>query len=282
MEKTFQIGDFCFKVQYPDSIHPPKNFLLFETDSPNEYTYMIEICESFPEIKGQFVVQRPDLIVYDNQGLEVRLLGVKGIEGHYACYIEEQNNTAHIYLNPERLKGLSIDPMFTSLFALEKQMLKKHQLVLHCAYVCHDGKAILFSAPSETGKTTQANLWEKYMNSKTINGDRALLKKNHHQWIAQGWPVCGSSEVCHHIQTPVKAIVMLKQGPANHVEKLTPAQSFTQLYSQMTINKWQVKDHMKAMDLIDQIIKDVPIYGLTCTISKEAVEVLAVALKIAQ
>ncbi|WP_370839368.1 hypothetical protein [Intestinibacter bartlettii] len=33
-------------------------------------------------------------------------------------------------------------------------------------------KGILFSAPSGTGKSTQADLWEKYENAEIINGDR--------------------------------------------------------------------------------------------------------------
>ena len=55
---------------------------------------------------------------------------------------------------------MHIDPMFTSLLALERRLVKKNSMILHCAYVEYQGEAILFSAPSETGKTTQANLWK--------------------------------------------------------------------------------------------------------------------------
>lgn len=283
MIKNFQIGDFCFSIDYPDEIVPPKNFLLFETGKNNPtYHYQLEICDTFPEIQGQIITQRADLVVFNHNGLEARLLGVKGIEGYYAYYQEETEHSAHIYLHATRIQGLHIDPMFTSLLALEKQMLKRNQLILHCAYLRHGDEAILFSAPSETGKSTQANLWEKYMGSQTINGDRALLTKKKQQWFALGWPVCGSSEICHNIETPIKAIVMLSQAPSNFIETLSPAKAFTQLYSQITINKWQVQDHMKAMAIIDQIIADIPIYHLGCTISKEAVDVLADALQIKQ
>ena len=77
----------------------------------------------------------------------------------------------------DELRDLHIDPLFTSLLALERRLVRKDQMVLHCAYVEYRGEAILFSAPSETGKTTQAGLWEKYRGSRTVNGDRSLLGK---------------------------------------------------------------------------------------------------------
>ena len=69
---------------------------------------------------------------------------------------------AEIVLVRDEIKELHIDPVFTSLLALERRLVKKDSMVLHCAYVEYKGEAVLFSAPSETGKTTQANLWEKY------------------------------------------------------------------------------------------------------------------------
>ena len=157
----------------------------------------------------------------------------------------------------------------------ERRLVRKDQMVLHCAYVEYRGEAILFSAPSETGKTTQAGLWEKYRGSRTVNGDRSLLGKKEGRWIAQGWPVCGTSEVCHNEAIPIKAVIMLSQAKENRAEKLKPGQAFPLLYSQITVNKWNMQDHLHTMDLIDSFLREVPVYHLGCTISEEAVECLA-------
>ena len=146
------------------------------------------------------------------------------------------SDKARVLLARDRIQGLHIDPVFTSLLALERRLIARDSLILHCAYMVYQGEDILFSAPSETGKTTQANLWEKYRGSRTVNGDRALLGKRKGRWTAQGWPVCGTSEVCHNEEFPIRAVVMLSQAKENQAQQLPPGRSFPLLYSQITVN----------------------------------------------
>lgn len=272
MNKQFQIGKFCFQLRYTDLIAPPPNFMLFEnTNVTPEYTYDIVLVKDFPDPEGQIIAKREDLLVYQQHTLENRLIGVKGIQGYYAYYQEISKNSARVLVDQKQMKDLNIDPVFTSLLALERRMLPLDNMVLHCAYVSYRGEAILFSAPSETGKTTQANLWEQYRGSRTINGDRALLGQVDGRWAAQGWPVCGTSEICHNLTVPVRAIVMLEQGKEDTVRRLGAAEAFPLLYSQLTVNRWNRSGSIHAMDLMDSILKEVPIYLLRCTISEESV-----------
>ena len=285
MDSVFQIGDFTFRLCCPLEVMPPENFMKFErstetlllgTQKTAEYVYNIEVSDGFPQIEGKIIAQRPDLIVFcrvtaQGEWLESRLIGVKGNPEYYACYQEVSENCAKITLVRERIAEMHIDPIFTSLLALERRLVQKDSMILHCAYVEYQGEAILFSAPSETGKTTQANLWEKYRGSRTVNGDRSLLGKIDGRWNAQGWPVCGTSEVCNNEALPVKAVVMLSQAKENKAEKLTPGHAFPLLYSQITVNKWNREDHIHTMDLIEDFLGSVPVIHLGCTISEEAV-----------
>ena len=209
MDRIFQIGDFVFRLCCPEEITPPENFMKFECESDSfEYTYQIKVSNTLPDPEGKLIAQRPDLTVFrcetgQGESLECRLIGVKGNPEYYACYREVSENCAEVTLVGDRIAELHIDPMFTSLLALERRLVKKDSMILHCAYVEYQGEAILFSAPSETGKTTQANLWEKYRGSRTVNGDRSLLGKIDDRWTAQGWPVCGTSEVCNNEAVPI-------------------------------------------------------------------------------
>lgn len=258
---------------------PPPNFMIFKTEERTpEYNYFITLADSLPAPAGNLITKRADIEIFDNRGLESRLLGVKGRDNYYAYYEEKSETEAAIILNRDGIKDLHIDPVFTSLLSLERRLVSKDALILHCAYVEYKGKAILFSAPSETGKTTQANLWGKYKNSFTINGDKALLQKVDNQWIAQGWPVCGTSEICNNITTPIGAIVMLSQGKTDTVRKLGAFESFPQLYSQITANTWNRNFVENNMRLIEQLADDIPIYHLSCTISENAVSCLESAL----
>ena len=346
MDRIFQIGDFTFRLICPEGVTPPENFMLFaqEADSgtchaPEDgvaaghdgteniysYTYNIEITERLPDPAGTCVAKRLDLAVYRQGEYESRLIGVKGMDGYYACYREVSPDRAEIALAGDRISGLHIDPVFSSLFAFERRMVQRDSMILHCAYVEYEGEAILFSAPSETGKTTQANLWEKYRGSRTVNGDRALLgretsdtqhtgtlraraqsfemqpadtthtcaqpagvrldgvqtdeKQEQGRWMARGWPVCGTSEVCHNESLPIRAVVMLSQAKENHAERQTPGKAFPLLYSQITVNKWNMKDHVHTLDLIEEFLGSVPVIHLGCTISEEAVDCLDRAIQ---
>ena len=238
MDKLFQIGTFCFRLICPDTLSLPPNFLLFEIKQGiPEYIYQLHIDNTLPLPDGNIIAKRPDLTVFKSPAGEHRLIGIKGRNTPYACYKELSNQQAKIWLSVHDICDLRFDPVFVSLFALERRMIIRNSLILHCAYIVYQDKAILFSAPSETGKSTQADLWERYRGSHTINGDRALLRKQKGIWTACGWPVCGSSEICSLGEVPIHAIVMLAQGKTNQIERLSPFQAFTQLYAQITINQ---------------------------------------------
>ncbi len=286
MDKKFKIGDFLFRLVCPPEVLPPENFLKFaweegadQEEAAPEYTYYIEVTDQLPQPEGKVLARRPDLLVFQSETGESRLIGVKGTEGYYACYQEVASDKARVLLARDRIQGLHIDPVFTSLLALERRLIARDSLILHCAYMVYQGEAILFSAPSETGKTTQANLWEKYRGSRTVNGDRALLGKRKGRWTAQGWPVCGTSEVCQNEEFPIRAVVMLSQAKENQAQQLPPGRAFPLLYSQITVNKWNMKDHLHAIDLIQELAEGVPVFHLGCTISEKAVECLEKALK---
>lgn len=275
MFKNFQIGSFCFQIVYPEEMDFPQNFLLFENKEVHPtFTYEMQFVDAFPSIEGSIVVNKPGFTLIQTAVGEARYIGIPGSKYPYALYQELSDHHALIFIHHECMEMLKVDTIFTSLLALEKHTIDFNEIVLHCAYIEYQEKAILFSAPSETGKTTQANLWEKYNHTKTINGDRALLGFKDNKWMAHGWPVCGTSEVCHNISMPIKAIVMLSQGKENTVSRLSKKDAFQLLYGQLTVNRWDKNKTLQSMDLCESLLENVPVYHLSCTISKEAVECL--------
>lgn len=280
MDKVFQIGIFCFRIYSENEIPVPENFLLFEAPRESEPVFTYHLCplEQLLPPEGKILAERPDLTVFETSGGEGRLIGSLGGTAYYACYRETRADRAEISLSLHKTGDLLFDTVFTSLFALERQMIRRHSLILHCACMIYRGRAVLFSAPSETGKSTQADLWERYRGSFTLNGDRALLRKAEGQWTACGWPVCGSSGICHPGEVPVHAIVMLRQGKKNHAVRLSPMQAFTLLYAQITINQWNREFVRQAMNEIEDLVSGIPVWELTCDISEDAVECLETAL----
>lgn len=279
MNDIFTIGGFCFRLICPEAVKVPVNFLKFRGGGTPAYTYRAELSDGFPPPSGSMAARREDLLVLQQGGLECRYIGVKGRPDPYACYQEMGTDAARILLDPSGLDRISIDPVFVSLLALERRLLALDSLILHCAFVEYEGEAILFSAPSETGKTTQANLWEKHRGAQTINGDRCLLQKLDGRWYARGWPVCGSSGICRNKDVQIRAIVMLSQAPEDRAERLGAMKAFTRIYSQITVNRWNREANLHAMELLETLVTQVPVYHLGCTMNESAVEALESVIK---
>ena len=279
MDKLFRIGEFCFRVIPELPYAAPDHFQQFaiETGKP-EYTYHIQEVQALPGLEGKRIARRPDMEVFQEGTKVSRLIGIKGTSGYYAYYREIYSRKADIWVTKLVQELMPSDTVYGSLFALDRRMIERGGLILHCAYIEHHGKGILFSAPSGVGKSTQAALWEKYRNSVTVNGDRALLRKKEGKWLACAWPVCGSSQICKRVDVPVHAIVMLRQGKKNSVMRLSPIEAFRQLYPQVTVNQWNPEFVQAAINGIEDLILQVPVWQLTCDISEEAVQCLENAL----
>ena len=222
MEKTFQTGSFSFRLRFPEELVLPADMEKFVVEKESaDYTYTITIVDILPEAEGELLVNRVDLKVFRNgEGLESRLIGVKGEERPYALYRETAQKHAQVFVGRWYLDGVAkYEVVFLSLLALERRLSERPCLILHCAYLEYQGKAMLFSAPSGTGKTTQAGLWEQYRGSRTVNGDKALLEYDGKTWTANGWPVCGTAEVCENKKLPIGCIVMLSQAKLNQARR---------------------------------------------------------------
>lgn len=174
-----------------------------------------------------------------------------------------------IYDSP-RLNG----DWFFGVSGLQKALLQRGCPVLHASYVEYGGQAILFTAPSETGKSTQALLWQNYANARVINGDRALLGKRGNHWYAHGFPACGSSGVCQNRTLPLKAIVVLAQGEENRVVPMTLSGKLKSLVSGMVQYPWNPTDLDMTLELSQDISATVPVVQLICRPDGAAVNVL--------
>lgn len=157
---------------------------------------------------------------------------------------------------------------------VEALMIRKNKLCLHAACVDTPLGGLLFSGPSGIGKSTQAALWCKHRGAEQINGDRPILSKGEEGWLAWGSPYAGSSR-CHRNEScPVRAIVMLRQGPACRIRRLGAAEAFRAVYSGLTINSWDRAFVTTACDLTMDLIAGVPVYELECTPDEQAVRLL--------
>lgn len=166
-----------------------------------------------------------------------------------------------------------------NLIGLEKILLDHSGFLLHSSLIDYKGKGILFSAPCGVGKSTQANLWEKYKNSEILNGDRAGLRWNQNEWRAYGMPFAGTSGIYKNTSTTVAAIVTLEQNNENKIRRLAPMEAIRRLLPECNCRRWDAAFMDHLLNLLVMLVQRVPIYLLQCRPDEEAVDVLFQRLK---
>lgn len=162
-------------------------------------------------------------------------------------------------------------------FALFLQhILGRGGFCFHASAVEVDGEAVLFSADSGTGKSTQARLWEEYLGQAhrvvRLNDDKPVLRVHQGRVWAYGSPWSGKHAIHTNAKAPVKALVFLEQAPENRISPVAPREAFDLVFPQTFCVKTDPRQRIQVLELLDQFIRQVPIYRLACTISREAVE----------
>ena len=155
------------------------------------------------------------------------------------------------------------------------RMLAEHGgVVLHSSYVLtKQGEALLFSAPSGTGKSTQAELWRKFAGAKVINGDRALIKAQNGV-TANGIFFSGTSGICENVTAPIRAIVLLRQSEKNEIRSVSGKEAFMRLLPQCSYYPDEEENLRLVTGILAEIISAVPIYDFGCVPEKSAVTAL--------
>lgn len=144
-------------------------------------------------------------------------------------------------------------------------------LLAHAALVEFNGEGIMFAGPSGIGKTTQAQLWEKFKCAEIINGDKAFIRNVDGAFYAYGLPWKGSSEYCLNKSVPLKAIVVLKQSAENSINKLQS--DLIELFMpHIFFPHWDKDCLINALDTFDILINNVPVYLLECRPDNDAVQ----------
>lgn len=193
----------------------------------------------------------------------------------YACICWNEDGTVG---ECQYLKGkenyLNYSKNIWNVLELESLLLRQNGLLLHSSFIRYRGQAVLFSAPCGTGKSTQAELWEKYEGADIINGDRSGLRHFSDGWKAFGLPYAGSSRIYRNESAPLKSIILLRQAEENILRKIRSIEAFPELYREITVHRWDRRFVERSTELLLQLLKKVPVYLLECRPDQEAVEIV--------
>ncbi len=188
------------------------------------------------------------------------------------AYMRIERNLSGTYVQVKR-QCLGCKSVLTAM-EIEHTSVENSGVLFHAACIEVEGEAILFTAPSGVGKSTQADLWCKEKGAELINGDRCIITDVDGKYFMCGVPYCGSSRVRKNRTLPLKAVVYLTQAPVSAVHRLYGLNSFRSLWEGCCINTWCSSDVEKSVELVTGIAENVPVLKLDCTPDVTAVNVL--------
>lgn len=147
----------------------------------------------------------------------------------------------------------------------------KDALLMHASAVSYQDQAIVFTAASGTGKTTQAELWQKYREAVILNGDKVFLKQETDGIHAWGSPWKGSSPYSENKSAVLNAIIVLEQAEENAIRKLSGLETLEKVIPHIFLPQWDRKCENAVLNFLDQVLRTTDIYFLQCRPDEEAV-----------
>lgn len=150
---------------------------------------------------------------------------------------------------------------------------QKDRFLMHGAVISWKGKGWMFTAPSGTGKSTHIALWKKYLGKQAtiVNGDKPILAVTGKETRVYGTPWAGKENWENNISVPLHGICILQRGTVNTIQKIHPKEALPLLMRQV----YYPSDPQmagKVLELLDQMLRTVPLYLMQCDISREAVK----------
>lgn len=194
-------------------------------------------------------------------------------------YLVPANGPADITLICDSHKILELNPGLHDLEVAQYMgsgMIFAHHLLnfsgtyLHASAIILDGKAYLFSANSGTGKSTHTEKWCRLFGATYLNDDKPALRLKDGVWTAYGTPWSGKHDLSTPLGVPLGGIAFLKRGEKNAIRPMLPAEAVPHVMNQ---SLWRLHEHEqmeKQLALVDQLVRQIPIWELTCRNDDEA------------
>ena len=179
--------------------------------------------------------------------------------------LAEQEATSENQFSPTYLETLAL------LRKLAEILPSYSRILMHGASISYNDHAYLFTAPSGTGKSTHIRLWKKYLGDdvKIVNGDKPFISLEDEPMI-YGSPWAGKENWHRNCKMPLKGICFVQRGTTNSIRRIEASDCLSLLFKQVYLPADTLAAGL-TLELVDILIKKVPLYVLTCDMSEDAV-----------
>ena len=165
-------------------------------------------------------------------------------------------------------KGVKIFAILYYIFALV--LYKRKGIILHASAIDYKDRAILFTAPSGTGKSTQTALWcDNVKDVFVINDDTPALRIIDGIVYVYGTPWSGTSAINKNCRVQYAATVNIIRAKVNSIIK-TDKEAML-YYFTLATRSVPFTDLMSHYYDVIGILTDKPNFVLSCNVSEDAV-----------
>lgn len=191
--------------------------------------------------------------------------------GEFACANDEWSKVTSYFPSQNGMYALP-------LAAICSKFSYYDAFLMHASCISINGEGVVFAGNSGVGKTTQAELWRRYIGAEIINGDKAFVREINGDFYGCGLPWKGSSEYCLNKKTLLKGIVVLRQAKENRIIKLDEAKATECFMPHVFMPHWDEKCLDNTFATMERLIKKVPLVFLECRPDEDAVKLTYKAL----
>lgn len=197
---------------------------------------------------------------------------VSNVSPDFSITLSEQDIHAEHEISEEKNFSFTYLETLSTLRKLAEVLPSYNRILMHGASIEYKEKAYLFTAPSGTGKSTHIRLWKKYLGNdvKIVNGDKPFISLDDTPLI-YGAPWAGKENWHRNCSVPLAGICFVQRGTHNSIKKIEAGDYLPLLFKQVYLPTDPIAAGL-TLELIDTLVKKVPLYLLTCDISEEAVQ----------
>jgi hypothetical protein len=284
MKKYYSFAGVDIEIEMPDEVMYTEEryldtFRCNVNNSVPRHCFSFEVVKELTPPEGTCIANEGGLRVYAEGEAQVRYIGSVQQSWENAYLRVTHRDCQHrVQLKQSaQTNKIGVNTVLNCL-AAEHLVARAGGFIFHSSYIELQGKGILFTAPSGTGKSTQAALWEELRHAEILNGDRSAVRCVDGQVQVCGVPFAGSSRICRNKTLPLGAIVYLKQAPKTTIRRLRGAEAFRRVWEGCSVNTWDRGDVMLVSDTVQQVVIAVPVFELACTPDESAIIALEEAL----
>lgn len=276
MISILRIGDMIIKYQYHFDDYFNESIKQYEVkDQAFTYELLVDITSTFETFDFDWIIHK-NRYHYISDDIEVITVYHDMNQKLFSQQIvfDKKLKKAVIRLNPIYVEDLSTQEYVLSGVIFLEMAIMSGFIPIHASAINYQNQAILFSAPSTTGKSTQSKLWQNFdQNISIINDDKPLLFLKDNKFYVQGSPFSGKTSENMNVSVPLKTILFIKQSRINQITMLDEKDALKEILKNTQKPKDQ-KTYFILLSQIDRLIKDIPMYNYQVTKDITAVDYL--------